>query len=134
MQRSVLNVTPLGDFSRASEARPGLTFVRATSTCRSPALPPRREPLSPSFLARLHTWCDALRRSGALAPTFRVLDGWEWVSCDSRAVPHTVCIVVQRDGARQHLLVDKASARIVESDLRAALPRAVVPHRWDATP
>jgi hypothetical protein len=93
-------------------------------------LPPRRDPLSPGLLAKLRRWCAA--QSGDAATAFRVLDGCEWVSCDSRAVPHTVCLVVQSEGLRRHLVIEKASARIVESDLRAALPSGVVMHSCPA--
>jgi hypothetical protein len=104
-------------------ARHAHTFLRATQTDRPPALPPRRVPLSATFLERIRLWAAALRRSGGRASTFRVLGGWEWVSCDSRVVPHTVCLVVQTERRRQHLFIEKASARIVESDLRAAWSR-----------
>lgn len=44
---------------------------------------------------------------------------FEWVSMDSRAVPHSVCVLVGTGRARRRFVIEKASERIALADVHA---------------
>jgi hypothetical protein len=54
------------------------------------------------------------------ASTWKLVELSEWVSLDSRSIPHTVSILVEAGGAHRHLVIERASERIVAADVRAA--------------
>ena len=85
---------------------------------RPPFLGPRRRCIDPSVLHTLKSWvCDALERTAHGS-----IEVAEWVSMDSRAVPHIVLIGVGGAGrGRRSVAIRKASERIVEADIRTAL-------------
>jgi hypothetical protein len=92
-------------------------FLRLSPSARPPALGPRRRLIEPSVERALRGWVHEALRS-TRAPLVGIS---EWVSLDSRAVPHTVSFIVDTGGARRHLVIEKASERIVRSDVNAVL-------------
>jgi hypothetical protein len=55
------------------------------------------------------------------ASTGELVELSEWLSLDSRAIPHTVSILVEAGGAHRHVVIERASERILATDVRAAM-------------
>lgn len=92
-------------------------FLPLSQLGRPPALGPRRRGIDPVVARTLDSWI----RGALHVPAETALDLLEWVSMDSRAVPHSVCVVVGTGRARRRFVFEKASERITEVDVRAAL-------------
>jgi hypothetical protein len=106
-------------------------FLRLSLGSRPPALGPVQRSIPADVQRTLHAWI----RDELSASTARVVELSEWISRDSRAVSHTVCIVVEAHRARRQYVIEKASERIVEDDVREALaPRALRADARDAAP
>jgi hypothetical protein len=96
--------------------------ARFLSAPRPPALPSRRRTLDSNVERRLRSWI----RSALQLPTATPIQLCEWISMDSRCVPHTLSVVV--DGAVfRHFTIEKASERILEADVRFAAGAANEP-------
>jgi len=96
-----------------------------------PALGPRRRATD---LAVARMLVARIRRALNMLAETRV---WlsEWVSMDSRAVPHSVRVLVGTGRARRCFALDKASERIGFADVNAALPSpGLRTHARDAAP
>ena len=92
-------------------------FLCLPPSAPTPALGPRRRRIAPKVERALRGWIhDELRAS-----TGKLVDLSEWVSLDSRAIPHAVSILVEAGGAHRHLVIERASERIVAADVRAAM-------------
>jgi len=98
---------------------------------RPPALGPRRRAIVPAVARNLDSWI----RSALDMPAETRVELSEWVSMDSRVVPHSVCVVVGIGRARRCFANDKASERIGLADVNAALPSpGLRAHARDAAP
>jgi hypothetical protein len=95
-----------------------LHIVRVSLPSRPPSLGPRRRDIDPTVQRRIESWVrGALEAASDLPMAIS-----EWVSMDSRSVPHAVCVLVGegREG-RRLVVIEKACERIVEGDVRSAL-------------
>lgn len=86
------------------------------SPLRPPVLGPRRRRVPSDVEHRLRAWVEEAAGSSA-----RACEVHEWMSLDHRTVPHVVSIWVERAGARERLVIEKACERIGAADVRAAL-------------
>ena len=92
-------------------------FLCLLPSSRPPALGSRRRLIAPKVERALRGWIhDELRAS-----TGKLVELSEWVSLDSRAIPHTVSILVEAGGAHRHVVIERASERILATDVRAAM-------------
>jgi hypothetical protein len=87
---------------------------------RAPALAPRRRAVEPAVARAL---CASIRETLHAASNVEVALS-EWVSMDSRSVPHAVLVVVGSGSDSLAFQIDKACERILAADVRAA----VAPH------
>jgi hypothetical protein len=92
-------------------------FFPLSQLGRPPALGPRRRAVDPAVARTLDSWV----RNALHAPDAQSIELREWVSMDSRAVPHSVCVVVGTGRARRRFVIEKASERINEADVHSAL-------------
>lgn len=86
------------------------------SASRPPALPARRRPIDASVERSLRSWI----RSALQLPATSPIRLCEWVSMDSRAVPHVLCATVGHGAVLRHFTIEKAAERIAEADVRLA--------------
>jgi hypothetical protein len=84
---------------------------------RAPARGPRRRVIDSAVGRRLESWFKSALR----VPADQSIEVLEWVSMDSRAIPHRVCILVGTGRAPRRFVIDKASERIALADVLAAL-------------
>jgi hypothetical protein len=106
-------------------------FLPLSQLARPPALGPRRRAIDPAVGRTLDSWI----RSALHVPAEQSIDLFEWVSMDSRAVPHSVWGLVGTGRARRRFVIEKASERITEADVHAALPsQGLRAHARDAAP
>jgi hypothetical protein len=104
-----------------------LIFFPHSQPARPPALGPRTRAIDPEVARRLDSWI----RSALQMPAETRVELSEWVSMDSRAVPH----LVGTGRARRCFAIDKATERIGLADVNAALPSpGLRAHARDAAP
>ena len=101
---------------RSSSNRRRAHIVRQLG--RPPALGPRRRAIDRAVGRTLDSWF----RSALRVPAEQSIELLEWVSMDSRAVPHSVWVLVGTGRARHRFVIDKASERIALADVHPALP------------
>ena len=94
-----------------------LIICPLSQLARPPALGPRRRAIVPAVARTLDAWI----RSALDMPAETRVELSEWVSMDSRAVPHSVRVLVGTGRARRRFVIEKASERITLADVRAAL-------------
>ena len=92
-------------------------FLRLLPPPRPPARPPRRRTADPAVACTLASWV----RSALHLPRDAAVELSEWVSMDCRVAPHTLHILVGTGHARRLFVVEKASERIDEGDVRLAV-------------
>lgn len=91
-------------------------FYPLLQLARPPALSPRRRVIDPEVARKL----DSLIRSILHMPAETRLELSEWISMDSRGVPHSVYVHVGTGRDRRCFVIDKASERIALADVHAA--------------
>lgn len=94
-----------------------LVFLRSASATRPPALDPRLRRIDPAVERRLERWVRNILQLRLDTP----LTFTEWVALDSRAVPHTLFIRAGAGREQRSFVIERASERIAELDLREAL-------------
>jgi len=92
-------------------------FIRLSPLPRPPARHPRRRTADPAVAHTLDSWV----RSALHVPRDTTVELSEWVSMDCRVAPHTLHILVGTGHARRLFVVEKASERIDEGDIRLAV-------------
>ena len=92
-------------------------FFPLSQLARPPALDPRHRSIDPAIARALDSWF----RNALRLPADTSVELSEWVSVDSRAVPHRVCVLVGTGRASRRFVIEKASERIVLADVHAAL-------------
>jgi hypothetical protein len=89
----------------------------ATQTPRPPTLGYRRRTLAPNVEADLRRWLsEAYRSSGG-----KLVALSEWISLDPRTTPHTLLVQVKFGTSHRDLMLEKASERLSEEDVRRAV-------------
>ena len=108
-----------------------LIIYPLSQLARPPALGPRRRAIVPAVARTLDAWI----RSALDMPAETRVELSEWVSMDSRAVPHSVRVLVGTGRARRRFVIEKASERITLADVHAARPSpGLRAHARDAAP
>mgnify|MGYP000013171881 CR=1 FL=1 len=92
-------------------------FFKLPGGVRPPCLPPRQRSISPGVERALRSWVATLLN---LSVAERI-DVSEWVSTDSCSVPHSVFLTVGIGLETRVLVIEKASERIDEADVRMSL-------------
>ena len=106
-------------------------FFQLLQLGRPPALGPRRRAIDPTVARTLDSWF----RNALHEPAEQSIELLEWVSMDSRAVPHSVCVLVGTGRYRRRFVIEKASERITLADVHAARPSpGLRAHARDAAP
>ena len=106
-------------------------FFPLSQLGRPPALGPRRRAIDADVARTLDSWI----RSAMQLPAETSVGLFEWVSMDSRAVPHSVCVLVGTGRYRRRFVIEKASDRITLADVHAARPSpGLRAHARDAAP
>jgi hypothetical protein len=94
-----------------------ICFLPLSTSHRPPTRAPRRGRTPPAVEGAIASWV----RRALLVPADATIEIAEWVATDSRATPHTVHVLVGTGRARRCFVLDKASERITEADVRAAV-------------